>query len=344
MEFAGSRLSADGQQAPPAVPSAVSPMGDARPVQLAKVIGDDGDRLARIPIDLIDEPPQPRQKQDAELLSRMSASIDQEGLLSPITVSRSKSPGRFNLEEGGQRLKATKLAGKTEILARVIEPVDEARRWLRHLQSNHLRASLLPGEEALGLAWLRDSLGLNNTQLAQKTKMTLSHISRRLSLLKFGLERLRHVDEGRVSDTVAVEIAKVANERDRDALFDRAVAEGNWTKERAITAVSAVTKRRKARQEGGKRIRRLTFKLGERGGSITIEAPENVAELDAETALFAVEFARQVFKKAVKEDVPASKLASFLQERQTKAKRATNVPSRNDVGSSGSSGPPPSAN
>jgi ParB/RepB/Spo0J family partition protein len=345
MEFGISRVLGEPQQVPAAATPTVPPTATACMVQPVNVVrAGDGDRLERIPIDLIDEPSQPRQTQDPELLARMSASIDQEGLLSPITVSRSKTPGRFNLEEGGQRLKATKLAGKTEILGRIIEPVDETRRWLRHLQSNHLRASLLPGEEALGLAWVRDSLGLTSTQLAQKTKMTLTHVSRRLSLLKFGLDRLGHIDAGRVSEAVAGEIAKVANEKDRDALFDRAVADSlekrPWTKDRAISAVSAITKRRKARQEAGKGFRRVTFKLGERGGAITIAAPEHVAELDTETAFFAVEFAFKALKKAVKENVPASKLAAFFQKATPKTPAANPMPPID----TGSTGPPPSAN
>jgi ParB/RepB/Spo0J family partition protein len=318
MESKITPLTSDVRPVPSGGSSAILPNEQACSVQIAKVVNDDAERLLHVPIASIDCPDQPRKQFDLDLIRRMGASIESNGLFAAILVSRSEVPGRFVLEDGEQRLRAQEERGATTILARVIEAGGEDRRLIRHLQSNSLRAPLLPGEEALALSRLQEILGLNNKELAHKVQMTVTHVSRRLSLLKFSPEHLGRIDAGGVSEIVAVEIAKVPNADDRVTLLDRALADGNWTKERAVAAVSAVKKRRQTRRAVSKAPIRATFELGERGGTITIVAPAHFDELSAENALFAAEFLVKGLKKAVKEKVPADKLAAFFQKAKPK--------------------------
>ena len=80
----------------------------------------------QLPLDLIDEDPQqPRRDFDAESLQELAATIRDRGVRQPISVRRHpEQPGRWMLNFGARRLRASKLAGKCDIPAFVDEAVD----------------------------------------------------------------------------------------------------------------------------------------------------------------------------------------------------------------------------
>ena len=99
-----------------------------------------------VPLDLIDEDPlQPRSEFDAETLGELAETIAARGVLQPVSVrSHPERAGRWMLNFGARRLRASKMAGKDAIPAFVDEPVD---RYAKVIENEH-REGLNPMELA----------------------------------------------------------------------------------------------------------------------------------------------------------------------------------------------------
>ena len=100
-----------------------------------------------LPIDAIDEDPaQPRLEFDAEALQQLADTIAQRGVRQPVSVRTHPGlPGRWMLNFGARRLRASHLAGKTAIPAFV----DEAADSYDQVIENEQREGLKPLELAL---------------------------------------------------------------------------------------------------------------------------------------------------------------------------------------------------
>ena len=100
-----------------------------------------------LPIDAIDEDPaQPRLEFDAEALQQLADTIAERGVRQPVSVrTHPGQPGRWMLNFGARRLRASHLAGKTAIPAFV----DEAADSYDQVIENEQREGLKPLELAL---------------------------------------------------------------------------------------------------------------------------------------------------------------------------------------------------
>jgi ParB family transcriptional regulator, chromosome partitioning protein len=101
----------------------------------------------RLPIALIDEDPdQPRQEFDDDSLAELAATIRDRGVRQPVSVrEHPDQPGRWRLNFGARRLRASKLAGLSEIPAFV----DNAADSYDQVIENEQRKGLTPLELAL---------------------------------------------------------------------------------------------------------------------------------------------------------------------------------------------------
>ena len=101
----------------------------------------------RLPLADIDEDPeQPRQEFDAEALNELAATIAARGVRQPVSVRLHPSkPGRWMLNFGARRLRASKLAGKVDIPAFVDAGFDS----YDQIIENEQREALKPLELAL---------------------------------------------------------------------------------------------------------------------------------------------------------------------------------------------------
>jgi ParB family chromosome partitioning protein len=100
-----------------------------------------------LPVDLIDEDPaQPRIEFDETSLTELAETIAQRGVRQPVSVRHHpECAGRWMLNFGARRLRASKMAGKTDIPAFV----DEATDFYDQIIENEQRESLKPLELAL---------------------------------------------------------------------------------------------------------------------------------------------------------------------------------------------------
>src|SRR6476646_1774019 len=127
-----------------------------------------------VPLDLIDEDPlQPRSEFDAEALGELARTIAARGVLQPVSVrSHPERPGRRMLNFGARRLRASRMAGKTEIPAFVDEPAD---RYVKVIE-NEQREGLNPMELALFVKGELDS-GKSRTEVAKRLGKSPAYLS-----------------------------------------------------------------------------------------------------------------------------------------------------------------------
>ncbi|MGB0683367.1 MAG: ParB/RepB/Spo0J family partition protein [Magnetovibrionaceae bacterium] len=92
---------------------------------------------------------------DQVFVEGLAADIAERGLQSPITVNKTRSGGKFDLEFGRHRLEAFKLAGMEEIPAFVTPPKTKADRLVGELLENLQRAELTALERCLSLSALK---------------------------------------------------------------------------------------------------------------------------------------------------------------------------------------------
>jgi ParB family chromosome partitioning protein len=94
-----------------------------------------------LPLTAIDEDPdQPRHEYDAEALQQLADTIADRGVRQAISVrAHPNAPGRWILNFGSRRLRASKLAGKTEIPAFVDETSDSYDQVIENEQREGLK-------------------------------------------------------------------------------------------------------------------------------------------------------------------------------------------------------------
>ena len=148
-----------------------------------------GDELQVTPTDMLPisrvEPRsgQPRTVFDEPALLELAESISQHGVLQPITV-RALDSGYYQIIAGERRWRASRIAGLSEIPARVIEADDRKAQELA-LVENLQREDLNPLEEARGYRVLMDEFGLTQEAVSQtvgKSRPTVANALRLLSL------------------------------------------------------------------------------------------------------------------------------------------------------------------
>lgn len=136
-----------------------------------------------IGIDLIEVNPfQPRTEFDREALSELSDSIKLQGLIQPITVRR-LSERSYQLISGERRLRASKLAGLTEIPA-YIRTANDQQMLEMALIENIQRENLNAIEVAISFQRMIDECDLKQEELGDRVSKNRSTVTNYLRLLK----------------------------------------------------------------------------------------------------------------------------------------------------------------
>lgn len=146
--------------------------------------------------DIHTNPYQPRLNFDEEKLAELAKSIQNNGLIQPIIVRKSPIIG-YELLAGERRLRASQLAGKTEISAIVKELSDDDLLYQAIIE-NLQRADLNPIEEAQSYQKLIVK-GLTHDEIAQIMGKSRPYISNLLRLLNLSEASKKAVEEGKIS-------------------------------------------------------------------------------------------------------------------------------------------------
>lgn len=144
-------------------------------------------------------PGQPRKYFDEEALLELSQSIDTEGVLQPIIVSKSEvEKGKFIIVAGERRWRASKIAGKQHIPAIVREGSDEELMRLALIE-NIQRADLNIVEEAQAYASLIKDFGLTQDACAKKVGKQRSTVANALRILSLPQQLQEDLIDGTLS-------------------------------------------------------------------------------------------------------------------------------------------------
>ena len=139
---------------------------------------------------------QPRQEFDEEAIKSLSESIKEKGVLQPLIV-RPKD-GRYELIAGERRLRASKMAGLSEVPV-IIKELSDSEVLEIALVENLLRENLSAIEEAAGYQSLIDSFSHTQEKIAAVVGKSRSYIANTLRLLTLPEEVQSFVKNGQLS-------------------------------------------------------------------------------------------------------------------------------------------------
>lgn len=141
-------------------------------------------------------PYQPRKVFDDTALQELSQSINQHGVFTPILVK--KSIQGYDLIAGERRLRASKLAGMSDIPAIIVDLNDQEMMEIALLE-NIQRENLNGIEEAKAYEQLIQRLNYTQEQLANRVGKSREHITNTLRLLKLPEDVQEYVVQKKLS-------------------------------------------------------------------------------------------------------------------------------------------------
>jgi len=133
-------------------------------------------------VDIETNPYQPRTEFDQVALNELSESIKVQGLIQPITVRR-HTAGKYQLISGERRLRASRLAGLTQIPA-YIRTADDQQMLEMALIENIQRENLNAIEVALSFQRMLEECNLKQEQLGERVGKNRTTVTNYLRLLK----------------------------------------------------------------------------------------------------------------------------------------------------------------
>ncbi len=173
------------------------------------------------PDKIVPSPYQPRRDFDYYELLELSASIQKNGLIQPITVR--KKGEYFELISGERRLRACVFAGLKSIPCIVVTAGDRECS-LMCLIENIQRTDLNFFEEADGIKRLMNDFALSRQEVAEKLGIAQSTLSNKLRLLRFTVEQREKIVSSGLSERHARALLRLP-EDDRDNALNRVIAQ-----------------------------------------------------------------------------------------------------------------------
>ena len=186
---------------------------------------DGGARLRTVPLDEVQpNPEQPREIFDADDLRSLADSIRVHGVLSPLVVRQ--DAGRYVLIAGERRLRASALAGLTEVPVIVYAGAETASEQLEvALVENLQRADLDPIESARGFERLMVEYGHPQEQIAKRVGKNRATVANAVRLLKLPEFVLHAVRDGRISAGHARTLLPITDVEELRPLLAKVIAQ-----------------------------------------------------------------------------------------------------------------------
>lgn len=181
----GSTGNTSGSLSAPASSGLEVPGADSEPAGPADA-SEGGFRVQMLPVeDIRPNQHQPRTEFSDEALRELSGSIERSGLMQPLVVRSTGNSGEvpWELIAGERRLRAIKLLGRPQVPAIVVEAGDQDAAEMALIE-NLQREDLNPLDRATALANLRDTFGLNQSDLAERVGLDRSSVANLLRILE----------------------------------------------------------------------------------------------------------------------------------------------------------------
>lgn len=176
-----------------------------------------------VALDDIDPPlNQSRQVVDEEEDRRLAANIQQNGLLHPPVVIFDPDRKRYRQICGARRLRALKLLGKTTAAVKVIRGhLTPAQEFGLNMSENIQHSALNHIERAKGFERMKELENLNTSEVAARFNVTVSMVSRDLSLLTLSPALQTKIAAGSLPASVGAQVARIEDDETRRALVER---------------------------------------------------------------------------------------------------------------------------
>jgi len=142
-------------------------------------------------------PFQPRTEFDEQALLELADSIKLQGLIQPITVRRVNAHA-YQLISGERRLRASKIAGLTQIPAYVRQANDQQMLEMALIE-NIQRENLNAIEVALSFQRMIDEVGLKQDELGDRVSKNRSTVTNYLRLLKLPPDIQASIRDGQIT-------------------------------------------------------------------------------------------------------------------------------------------------
>lgn len=139
---------------------------------------------------------QPRKSFDPAELETLAESINQYGMIQPITVRA--MDGMYQIITGERRWRAARMAGLSEVPVMIITADDKKAAELA-LVENIQRSDLNPIEEAMGFTALIEEHGLTQDEAAKRIGKSRSAVTNSLRLLKLPESIRKMIENGSLS-------------------------------------------------------------------------------------------------------------------------------------------------
>lgn len=161
-------------------------------------------------LDLIDEDPNQPRKDDSpgfskDSLGELAATIRHRGVKTPISVRENlEQPGRYIINHGARRTRASKIAGKDVIPGFIDNDYNEADQVIENLQRNDLTAREIADYIGRELA-----KGVKKGEIAESLGKSAAFVSQHVTLLDLPEPIAAAFNSGRANDvTVINELVK----------------------------------------------------------------------------------------------------------------------------------------
>ena len=174
-------------------------------------------------------PFQPRTEFNQEKLHELSLSIEQLGIIQPITV-RKLNENKYQLISGERRFRASKLAGLSKLPAYVRIANDQEMLEMA-LVENIQRENLNPIEIALSYQRLIEEIKLTQEQCSERVGKNRTTVTNFLRLLKLPSEIQKGLSTGKISTGHARALISVKNLTSQLNIFHDTVENGYSVRE-----------------------------------------------------------------------------------------------------------------
>lgn len=167
---------------------------------------------------------QPRYSFDEIALNELAESIEQYGMIQPITV-RPVEDGFYQIIAGERRWRAARIAGLTEVPVRILD-ADDRRVSELALVENLQREDLNPIEEAKGLRALVDDYEMTQEEVAQSVGKSRSSIANALRLLNLCPYVMELLEQAFISTGHAKSLLSIQDAHTQEVAANTIVAQG----------------------------------------------------------------------------------------------------------------------
>ncbi len=203
--------------------------------------------VAMLPVSQIEANPfQPRTVFDQESLMELVASIEQLGIIQPVTV-RKMGFDKFQLISGERRFRASQVAGLTEVPAYIRVANDQAMLEMA-LVENIQRKNLDAIEIAISYQRLLDECDLTQDALSERVGKKRATISNYIRLLNLEPEVQLAIRENKLSMGHARALLSIENPLTRMAAFKKILESGL-----SVRQIEELAKEAKSKSDGKKR-------------------------------------------------------------------------------------------